>query len=259
MFVVQESSLPAAWLAGAQHIQKQEDWREFNLILSISSPTKLSDRDKVIQNAVDGLLRRHDRSLHTVAETIFPGAIYAAQGSKGVYETYPEEIYPAIKKANPWGTYAHRLVRLKKSDEVINPLKIVVERLDRQLNERGKKRACYEISLTDSFTDIPLFDNEKDIKRSGQVPCLSHVSFKLDPEKRKVHLTALYRSHYYVERALGNLIGLARLQDFVAREIKATPGELVCVSTYAKLDEGGGEAPWRKKEVTDLLDGLRNL
>lgn len=49
-------------------------------------------------------------------------------------------------------------------------------------------------------------------------------------------LTALYRSHYYVYRALGNLYGLAWLQHFVAREVGIEAANLVCHSTMAKLD-----------------------
>jgi hypothetical protein len=47
--------------------------------------------------------------------------------------------------------------------------------------------------------------------------CLSFLSFKLDNDNRLM-LTAVYRNHYYVERLLGNLIGLARLMAFVSNE-----------------------------------------
>ena len=31
-------------------------------------------------------------------------------------------------------------------------------------------------------------------------------------------LTAMYRNHFYIEKLLGNLVGLGRLMSFVARE-----------------------------------------
>ena len=48
--------------------------------------------------------------MYTVSETIFPGAEYRRRGLHGVFDFYPEEVYPAIKKhpSIRWGTYAYR-------------------------------------------------------------------------------------------------------------------------------------------------------
>jgi hypothetical protein len=52
-------------------------------------------------------------------------------------------------------------------------------------------------------------------------------------------LTAIYRNQTYVTRCLGNLIGLGRLQEFVATESGITKvGPLTCISTHAQLDKG---------------------
>ena len=64
-------------------------------------------------------------------------------------------------------------------------------------------------------------------------------------------LTALYRNHYYIERALGNLIGLSQLLYFVARESGLEPRGLVCHSTLARLDFDGG---WTVGEINSLID-----
>jgi hypothetical protein len=256
MKLIQEQTLVRAWVAGAKHIQSTPNWDEFNLILAVADPTALGAVDKSNYEKMDAFLKSRHRSVHTVAETIFPASEYIRHGTRGVFEVYPNEVYPLIKKSNPWGTYAHRLVRHTKKGKTINPLEVVISRMRRELELKSKKRACYEISLTDVAADVPIFDNEKDIGRPMGGPCLSHVSFKLNPEEMKVHLTALYRSHYYVERALGNLVGLARLQAFFAKEVGAAPGELVCVSSYAKLDFGSKESPWKKTEIEALLDAM---
>jgi hypothetical protein len=49
-------------------------------------------------------------------------------------------------------------------------------------------------------------------------------------------VTGVYRSHYYVQRALGNLFGLAHLQHFIAQETGQKMGPLVCHSSMAQLD-----------------------
>jgi hypothetical protein len=55
-----------------------------------------------------------------------------------------------------------------------------------------------------------------------------------------VTLTAVYRNHFYIEKLLGNLIGLGRLMAFVARESNLNVGALTVVSTRAEIDKPGG-------------------
>jgi len=101
---------------------------------------------------------------------------------------------------------------------------------------------------------LMLYDPQKDRKRRRGGPCLSHVSLKVR-DRKELLLTAVYRSHHYIERALGNLIGLSRLQAFICNETRLEPGPLVCVSTYAVLDTGSGHdgGSWGKPLVKALL------
>jgi hypothetical protein len=64
-------------------------------------------------------------------------------------------------------------------------------------------------------------------------------------------LTALYRSHYYVQKTLGNLLGIAQLQGFVANETGLNIGPLICHSTYATLERDAGE--WGKSDIEKLI------
>ncbi len=56
---------------------------------------------------------------------------------------------------------------------------------------------------------------------------------------RTLTLTAMYRNHFYIEKLLGNLIGLGRLMAFVAREANLNVGALTVVSTHAQIDQPG--------------------
>jgi len=90
--------------------------------------------------------------------------------------------------------------------------------------------------------ELSLFDPVRDVDNSpygGQ--CLSFLSFKVIPgAPRRVMLTAQYRNHFYIEKLLGNLIGLGRLMGFVARETGLAIGPLTVLSTHAKIDQPGG-------------------
>jgi hypothetical protein len=46
----------------------------------------------------------------------------------------------------------------------------------------------------------------------------------------------MYRNHFYIEKLLGNLIGLGRLMAFVAREADLRVGALTVISTHAEID-----------------------
>ena len=60
--------------------------------------------------------------------------------------------------------------------------------------------------------------------------------------------TAVYRNHFYVARLLGNLIGLGRLQRFVAEKAGLEIGELTVISTHAEVDTVG-----TRREINALL------
>src|SRR5262249_35885323 len=95
-----------------------------------------------------------------------------------------------------------------------------------------------------------------DRNRYRDAPCLSHLSFKRHPDLR-LSLTAMYRNHSYVTRCLGNLIGLGRLQAFVAEQAGLKGRSLTCVSTPARIDTGkdkdNNTNRWGITEARDLI------
>ena len=65
----------------------------------------------------------------------------------------------------------------------------------------------------------------------------------------------MYRNHTYVTRCLGNLIGLGRLQAFVAEQAELKVGSLTCISTHAEIDIGGDKDKANRWGITEA----RNL
>jgi hypothetical protein len=118
-------------------------------------------------------------------------------------------------------------------------------------------RATYEMELLNGTgeADLALYHPESDCDRLLGQPCLTHLSFKLHPDER-LSLTALYRSHFYVQKALGNLLGLSQLMCFIAEQVHLTVGPLVCHSTLAQL-EYGGNSGWKLADARALLKDCR--
>lgn len=245
-----------AWLAAATHLESQPDWKDYTLVLEITSPLTLADHEHVVHDTVDTFLSKHGgHSINTVVNTIFPATLYTKYGAQNVLQRYTS-LAKRIKEHpdNCWGTYALRMTgRTGLNGKSFNPLEELVEKLRKQLRHAGPMRAAYEINLVDPLLDIPIYDSTTDRGRARGGPCLSHLSFKLKPD-RKLLLTAFYRSHYYVQRALGNFYGLAWLQDFVATSLGLEAAELVCVSSMATLET---DEHWGTSEVSGLLKRCR--
>lgn len=244
------------WLQAAQYLEKNR--REGrNLILEISDPGKLTSDDRTKVTLVDNALRDHcDLSVKTVAATIFPQAMYLRHGRPNFYNEFRDRMARG-KKKNTWGTYALRIFerRAKNPSETVNPIEQIIGKLVRATNGGHPYKAVYELGSVEPIEDLdpegdfgcelPTFNVARDGDLVRNMPCLSHLSFKLTDHKQ-VDLTAIYRSHYYCQRALGNLIGLSQLLQFVAKESNLTPGTLTCISTHAVLDL---KPSWGKRSV----------
>jgi len=253
MFTHSAPTREEAWLAAMEYLINQDGMTDLNVVLEVQSPITASSLSRKIKRDFNQLLVDADMySLHTVAETIFPGEEYRRYGLEGVFEIYPEQVYPILQKqkSNDRGTYAHRLVRgINSKKEICNPLEKVINRMKSEIQYKSTKKAAYEISL-DDVDSIPVDRNDNSYMG---FPCLSHLSFKLMKHENKVHLTAMYRKHHYVQKALGNLLGLARLLDFVAREVGVEVGTLVCHSTFAEIDTHTG------LNKTDLKEFIKKV
>ena len=257
MKLIPTATVAEAWVEGCRHLGGLPNWTDTTVVLHIEKPTLVRRQDRAVADALDSFLVKHDRyPNHTVAETIFPAYEYVRGGVDGVYTEYPEKIYPLIEKhpdGRHWGTYAYRLLRRTDADgKVYNPL----EQCIKKMLDTNRKRAAYEIGLGFGF-DLATYDDDDDRTLRMGGPCLSHLSFKL--KENKVHLTVMYRSHHYVQRAYGNLLGLARLQAFVAEQVGVECGPLVCHSTMAVLEHGKQAHGWKKTEVASLIAHCENL
>jgi hypothetical protein len=250
---VEAESAVDAWLESLEEILASGERSMFNLVVGIRNPIALSDIDQVICHKVDSFLRAHESlPLITVANTIFPGGFYRDGGAEAVFQEFPE-IYAVSKEK--WGTYAGRLfTKVKLRDEETSK----IERVIRKLKDNAATshlRAVYEVDVLETVgtEEVSTYCAETDANMGIGQPCLTHLSFKLHPVKHTVSLTALYRSQFYVAKALGNFVGLAQLLAFVAAEAGLAPGFLICHATKAEIDLGNSRCTWKLEDVRKLV------
>ncbi len=246
-----------AWLQGCDHLlsQEQDAWRDYNIVSEIANPLALPTNDRAVVDILSRfLLDRGGLPFSTVVNTIFPAQLYQRHGAAGVYERYVSDVLPQVLKHPDcaWGTYAQRILcRVDPNGSEFSPLKVLIEKLKTQLSISGTNRGTYELGTLDPLLDIPIYDPaSSDRNRPNGGPCLSHISVKLTADHRLM-LTGFYRSHYWIQRTLGNLFGLAHLQNFIAQEAGLKLGPLVCHSSMAQLELASKK--WGTGQVRDLI------
>jgi hypothetical protein len=257
------------WLEAVGHLNERAKLgrTDRNLVLEIERPGELSPTDLAVISAVDALTRAHsdDLNVRTVAATIFPQALYQRHPERAqLYDAYIN-LMKRGKCAGAWGTYSLRLMdwQTTPGKPRLNQLEQTIFKLNRAAHLGQAFQSAYDVGIVepsaelglgddDPLCELPTFDVRSDGKKMLNMPCLSHLSFKLT-SRDTVDLTAVYRSHHYAARALGNLIGLAQLLSFVAKEAQLKTGSLTCISTHAELDV---ESWGGTRRTTTLLAAL---
>lgn len=254
--------------AWAQALKLLVDRQGMAINLNVVFPAASED-DAAVRGRLDTLLLHRERgSVETVANTIFPAALYPSHLQTGaaehLYRMY-ELSMRMHRRRDPRDreTYFNRFVAFPTKDGPFNQLAYVIQRLEKQMTVRSPNSSAYEMGVSDPVADGEMADEELRVqspltdRNFYGFPCLSHVSLTL--ERPKLHLTAIYRNQTFVERAYGNYVGLAALLRFICAEAGCEPGEVQCTATHASAEynEHGKTRVIRlSDDVTALLDGL---
>ncbi|MGC4004072.1 MAG: hypothetical protein QM811_13505 [Pirellulales bacterium] len=260
--VAPKKSCAEAWVAACQTIINDHD-EGYNVIIDIADPVTHSEKDNAVISNVDKFLKRYDTyPIITVANTIFPQSLLIAHGPKDFYNIYHRD-FASFSETKLWGRYFERVTRhVDREGNTINPLQDLIDKLKAKEAMGTRKGSIYELAITPTDlqrhgddgtemedSDITIYRPSKDRKLTLGGPCLSYLSFKRHPQQGLL-LTVMYRNHYYITRLLGNLIGLGRLQAFVAAQTGVPLGSLTVISTHAELDKG----EWGIVEARDLVN-----
>jgi hypothetical protein len=217
-----------AWREAVRAVDSQQGHAAYNIIIDVADPVANATLADTRIAIVDEFLSAYDKSVETVANTIFPAGLYRRYGAPEFFDVFLDNVLKKVRRSERWsGYYFERMIQYPSSSgEPPNQLWDIVKRLrDEDVRALNK----FELSLFDPSRDV---DNSP---YGGQ--CLSFMSFKVIPGAEKtLTLTAMYRNHFYIEKLLGNLVGLGRLMDFVASESRLKVGALTIISTHAEID-----------------------
>lgn len=219
----------SAWREAVRAVDGRPGHSAYNVIIDVTDPIAKATLADARIAVVDEFLSASDKSVETVANTIFPSGLYRRYGAPAFFDVFRDNVLKKVRRSERWsGYYFERMFQYPTSSgEPPNQLWDIVKRLrDEDVRALNK----FELSLFDPARDV---DNSP---YGGQ--CLSFISFKVVPGAEKtLTLTAMYRNHFYIEKLLGNLMGLGRLMDFVAHEARLKVGALTVISTHAEIDQ----------------------
>lgn len=247
MLVVPNSNdFARTWLAACDVVDAQPGHQAYNVIMEVDDPTDVSGA-KILQT-VDAFLREMSaKPVATIANTIFPQSLLIQHGPEKFRDAFHANVLPKVRKSGPWsGYYFERMTQFEKRDgKNLDQLAEIVRKISDPNNQSRNK------------LDLAIFDPDRDVNDSpygGQ--CLSYLSFKIVGNDKRLCLTAVYRNHYYMEKLLGNLMGLSNLLSFVASTGGLKVGSLTVLSTHAIIDHPG---KCSRGQLTDLLAHCRDL
>lgn len=224
--VLSQRNCIEAWREAVRAVDNAPGHQAHNVVLTVEDPTAGAQlRDSRVAS-VESFLRRHEKSVRTISNTIFPQSLYQLHGAPELFEAFHERVLPTVRKTEHWSGYYFERMTYWPGAPNNNPLWDIVTRM-RDPSVRSNNKF-----------ELALFDPARDVSRSpygGQ--CLSFLSFKRLPGAHNMlSLTAFYRNHYYIEKLLGNLVGLGQLMTFVANETGQNVGPLTIISSHATID-----------------------
>jgi len=232
-YLANGDTMTEAWVAALDHLHVHGG-EEFDLIVAIAEPAP-SGADPTIVRHVDGMLAAQGYDpVATVANTIFPVGLAASSADRATLYRRYRALLPRLHRlhGNRKGTYFERLITypLQADPDRANQIETIIGDLSAQLARRALRQGPLG-----SIYEGQVFAPGKDRVPLG-FPCMSSLSFQLDGTG--LRLTATYRNQYYIQRALGNFLGLAHLQRFVCDAVGLDQGPLTVHAFHAQVDLG---------------------
>ncbi len=212
----------------------------------------------------DGLAEAGMQRVQTVANTIFPSALWAA--AKGdredFYKTYRENLpeYVAFDShKNSRGLYFGRLTAFDLDARSGERLPHIPEKT---YMENGNQiefiiKHCKKGVRVSEF-QASVFDPARDHTPAAQLgfPCLQHITFVPNFDRKEIELNAFYATQQLFEKGYGNYLGLARLGHFVAGEVGLSLSRVSCFIGVEKMERKPKAGHALGKLVKACEDGL---
>lgn len=227
--LIKADGLSKAWLEALKTVVGQGEIAP----LVVTFPAEQNDgkRDTAeVRSALDEMLGSNKKiGCGTVSNTIFPGSLWNPnEPSSRLYSAYIQ-ILPVLWKdsRNRRGLYFERLIDYgnnKNPGSGVNQLALVIENWHAGRHRRSGLQAS-------------IFDASNDHLKTPYLgfPCLHQIAFTPLNAGKGLGITGYYGHEYIVDKAYGNYLGLAKLGEFMAREMGLNLEQISVVASVASL------------------------
>lgn len=253
-YIAPARGISEAWVEVLAAMNDAPDGTATNVMVTIRAPS--SDDEAAVRFVVDEELRsRGQHEVSTVANTLFPAVFYASpdfdwapdlpqvqvdelnDAANSLYAEYLE-ILPSLKRipANKGGTYFSRMISWPgKVGPGTNQLQERITYLRSELTNGRRTSNASDLVIAGDGEGVGIQEYAATDRRTRGFPCLVHLD--LSVHKGALSLTAVYRHWHLITRAYGNMIGLARLLEFMCQQTGLAIGELVVIAGYANAEQ----------------------
>jgi thymidylate synthase len=248
---VEASTLSEGWLGAASLLRNAPGKKAVHLMVRIVDPT--AEVDEIRAAAAELMTAEGKRApIETVRTTIFPARWAERHPAPEDLAVHYRENYSELCgfAQNQHGTYFGRVVaypRDEAEEDLADQLNETVQKLIKE-QIQGNKSSRYEINI---------YNERHDGQRSMGFPCLAHLSVHMHEEV--LHMQAVYRNEFIVERGYGNFLGVAELQAFIAKSVGLEIGELFVTVGHGEFDGAKTRGDkilgphWKEIEVLDVI------
>jgi hypothetical protein len=235
---VEAANVSTAWLEAARHVEHEPDRKALHSVVRIADPV---GEISAVRDELEQLLQqRKMQCVETVANTIFPGELArTSRDHEDLVERY-RRLYPRLQRfpGNESGTYFGRLVAYPTAKGPFDQVGAIIDRINAQIRSGNPKHAArfegLQMVPDADAAAAPIYLPGTD-NNPMAFPCLSHCLFQTDAAGQ-VHLLAVYRYQYLVQKGYGNYLGLGRLLAYVAAQTGLSVGHLTVVAGKAYLE-----------------------
>ncbi len=221
--LIQSNNCLTAWRDACTYMIQNGDG--FNLMVHIDNPLAFTDLQLAEITNTKIIL---PKDVADVVNTIFPSKLHSRNAGLTNIQFYDlhEQLYIRGKTMHPrnnglWGNYFLRFTKFGSTKK--NQLQKIIDNINSRNNQYA---ACYIMHVSSADTD----SNTRNIGN----PCLQYVQF--GQVGNTLNLTAVYRNHDFLTKALGNYIGLSKLLEFVCQQTGRNIGTFACHSIHYFLD-----------------------
>ncbi len=126
----------SAWREAVRAVDGRPSHSAYNVIIDISDPIAHATLADARVAVVDEFLSGYEKSVETVANTIFPAALYRRYGAPAFFDIFRDNVLKKVRRSERWSGYYFECMIQYPVAEVTRPISSGIS------SDASKTRTC---------------------------------------------------------------------------------------------------------------------